>query len=218
MSFNPRTPVGCDVERVIVPTDRFCFNPRTPVGCDYSINAFCSQSSSGFNPRTPVGCDSSVNLPSSAAFLFQSTHPCGVRQPALRRTFRPKIVSIHAPLWGATMRQWADKPNADMFQSTHPCGVRPSLFTNSISQRARFNPRTPVGCDKRLIFRDPALFQFQSTHPCGVRQAKERLVEEAGGFQSTHPCGVRLGGPSYSRPGGKSFNPRTPVGCDSRSL
>ena len=98
-------------------------------------------------------------------------------------------VSIHAPVWGATIRlaqksiQWA-------FQSTHPCGVR-----QSISKAFR------------------QLKTFQSTHPCGVRPlcvlgkvwlsvsihapvwgatGYSFIVSGCGwGFQSTHPCGVR---------------------------
>ena len=35
----------------------------------------------------------------------------------------PVLVSIHAPVWGATFNQNVANINA-MFQSTHPCGVR----------------------------------------------------------------------------------------------
>ena len=76
---------------------------------------------------------------------FQSTHPCGVRQAASSQSdtwyrFNPRtrvgcdqrtlnlypqvIVSIHAPVWGATHNRYA------------------------ISKAVcRFNPRTRVGCD-----------------------------------------------------------------------
>ena len=76
----------------------------------------------GFNPRTRVGCDLSKNQV-IVNFLFQSTHPCGVRpicspcQYDMAR-FNPRtrvgcdnaasssqaggVVSIHAPVWGAT--------------------------------------------------------------------------------------------------------------------
>ena len=55
------------------------------------------------------------------------------------------IVSIHAPVWGATL-----KPNyaktSKKFQSTHPCGVRRSSRCQR-RWRKSFNPRTRVGCD-----------------------------------------------------------------------
>ena len=56
------------------------------------------------------------------------------------------IVSIHAPVWGAT-DQMVDKLREIMFQSTHPCGVRP-YWQNLASAFGGFNPRTRVGCDK----------------------------------------------------------------------
>ena len=76
------------------------FNPRTPVGCDLKrFNA--SSISKYFNPRTPVGCD-----------LPPNGH--GVH----------RLISIHAPQWGAT---------------------RAPPTRSALS--AHFNPRTPVGCD-----------------------------------------------------------------------
>ena len=142
--------------------------------------------------------------------LFQSTHPCGVRQSVFS-LISLTDVSIHAPVWGATAVSsclvWCPE-----FQSTHPCGVRhvvPSAaFALPVSIHApvwgatsshrrcvgptSFNPRTRVGCDKpcRLA---PKRKKFQSTHPCGVRQ--NFIIAPA-----VIGC----------------FNPRTRVGCDSR--
>ena len=78
-----------------------------------------------FNPRTRVGCD----------------------EVKTRMAMRAKV-SIHAPVWGATLLgAWG--LTGLRFQSTHPCGVR----LNTASDAIRF-----VG--------------FQSTHPCGVRPGK----------------------------------------------
>ena len=54
----------------------------------------------GFNPRTRVGCDAMVNF-----------------------DFLGWLVSIHAPVWGATMA-FRHLALHFAFQSTHPCGVR----------------------------------------------------------------------------------------------
>ena len=75
-----------------------------------------------FNPRTRVGCDRQPAT-KHALYLFQSTHPCGVRPPIYANQhghvgFNPRtrvgcdngrvyrttdvMVSIHAPVWGAT--------------------------------------------------------------------------------------------------------------------
>ena len=120
---------------------------------------------------------------------FQSTHPCGVRPEPPPINPVDSSVSIHAPVWGATMIILI-RIILILFQSTHPCGVRP--LNNNL-------PSKPI--------------RFQSTHPGGVRL--KRLVVEQGEnwFQSTHPCGVR---PHQLRPCAwrGSFNPRTRVGCD----
>ena len=141
---------------------------------------------------------------------FQSTHPCGVRQMRPCAHFRqcgfnPRtrvgcdaswvahcvqvVVSIHAPVWGATRlrlypcanasfnprtrvgcdRQFAFWRYSKLFQSTHPCGVRrhsPPLLVRLVS----FNPRTRVGCDQ-ISLNTPVIGVFQSTHPCGVRRS-----------------------------------------------
>ena len=191
----------------------------------------------------------------SANTPFQSTHPCGVRLtlPALMQpsaSFNPRtrvgcdeypgawecwrLVSIHAPVWGATDSQL--KNNVCLtFQSTHPCGVRPGetyiIDDEEVSIHA---PVWGATTDRGRSFDDRG---FQSTHPCGVRQPSTNCVISILTFQSTHPCGVRhiskkfvsgwkvsIHAPVWgatlllSRPtNGLCFNPRTRVGCDGTS-
>ena len=123
----------------------------------------------GFNPRTRVGCDFANVSYATCQRWFQSTHPCGVRLLVLSMTL-PKLVSIHAPVWGATY----------------------------------------------LSLRQRALILFQSTHPCGVRLATVHASIVAGLFQSTHPCGVRLEIKELPECVA-CFNPRTRVGCDTKT-
>ena len=97
--FNPRTRVGCDTSSELI-ADEWdvsihapvwgatsvseltiltpCFNPRTRVGCDTQTVNQCRQRMR-FNPRTRVGCDIGFGL-AVVQGVFQSTHPCGVRQ------------------------------------------------------------------------------------------------------------------------------------------
>ena len=168
---------------------------------------------SNFNPRTPVGCDT---LPKSLAVngtLFQSTHPSGVRRPFRRTWFgswnfnprtpvgcdpsrpRPRpifrVISIHAPQWGATTaRPWTTSTRTN-FNPRTPVGCDSSSTFGSGGYMSYFNPRTPVGCDRRGRHGDRRFFEFQSTHPSGVRPTP-------------------LSAPSHPA----NFNPRTPVGCD----
>ncbi len=153
------------------------------------INAACDC----FNPRTRGGCDPRRHSQDRGAFLFQSTHPRGVRldeymmpkliengfnprtrggcdPPPFLERYRIIIVSIHAPAGGAT---WLLSPNAQLniqFQSTHPRGVRLSSRDIHAVDRRGFNPRTRGGCDVACngIILDRML--FQSTHPRGVRR------------------------------------------------
>ena len=145
--FNPRTPVGCDYLRRLMRAPHRDFNPRTPVGCDEANgtvtmlgNPFQSTHPSGvrlsppnfprlpsvyFNPRTPVGCDNPYSTPYDLWLEFQSTHPSGVRHHRVGCPFMPRLISIHAPQWGAT-----DSPLMFLVRFRY------------------FNPRTPVGCDR----------------------------------------------------------------------
>ena len=122
--------------------------------------------------------------------VFQSTHPRGVRRPAIRRMVRTRQISIHAPTWGATPYE----------QGTW------KVFCD-------FNPRTHVGCDQRAVLAAGKIVQFQSTHPRGVRLMGTEIIKEIeisihaptwgattmppylaehyAEFQSTHPRGVR---------------------------
>ena len=123
--------------------------------------------------------------------MFQSTHPRGVRHFELSILFRIKIVSIHAPAWGATpdavvptallgvsihAPAWGATWKVEntvtrmiLFQSTHPRGVRPRDKVFRAHSSMSFNPRTRVGCDFGIVSTVFFKFWFQSTHPRGVR-------------------------------------------------
>ena len=161
------------------------------MGCDLTISDFFSTLTS-FNPRTHMGCD---------------------MRKATRRL--PRIVSIHAPTWGATRIDGCMKADGKVsihaptwgatmfrlkllegmrFQSTHPHGVRPDKTKAKLIEFGRFNPRTHMGCDC-LPSTSSNGVRFQSTHPHGVRHHKHLL------HHSYH----------------ESFNPRTHMGCDEGS-
>jgi len=77
--FNPRTPAGCDNGNSSVLPFWQSFNPRTPAGCDVRSRR-TGRPCLCFNPRTPAGCD-------VTSFSCMQWLP---------------MVSIHAPLRGAT--------------------------------------------------------------------------------------------------------------------
>ena len=101
-----------------------------------------------------------------SVYVFQSTHPRGVRpttrlwnfrlnrfnprthegcDPAILLTNSSRRVSIHAPTRGATGKNLIRRPRSE-FQSTHPRGVRLYIRRRTI-YRSSFNPRTHEGCD-----------------------------------------------------------------------
>ena len=167
-----------------------------------------------FYPRTPAGCDVTAQQEISLQSAFLSTHPCGVRHQKFRTMSTLFLISIHAPLRGATKDckqsyHWLGyfyprtpagcdfifcfcSLDIKRFLSTHPCGVRLDglpVFQAFvvISIHAPLRGATSL----RRIY--PAIpSEFLSTHPCGVRQCKYINMTKKQKFLSTHPCGVRL--------------------------
>ena len=115
--------------------------------------------------HAPVWGATTAKTITKSVALFQSTHPCGVRQNFCR-WLKGGAVSIHAPVWGATVKR------------------------EQIIHKLSFNPRTRVGCDN-FRGRSNNRHWFQSTHPCGVRLGEHVHLYRPQKFQSTHPCGVR---------------------------
>ena len=91
-----------------------------------------------FNPRTHVGCDNRPLDERIAEFVFQSTHPRGVRltrlrRPCFRRYFNPR---------------------------THVgCDQE---CKKSVGGHGNFNPRTHVGCDDK---KDPSTGLWKNFNP-----------------------------------------------------
>ena len=144
-NFNPRTHVGCDLDFQGNGRHPGNFNPRTHVGCDED-SAHTKAELWDFNPRTHVGCDLLKSSTEFVPFLFQSTHPRGVRPTGGRLQARGRAISIHAPTWGATQPTARRSPSPWHFNPrTHVgCDLRISA---AATLTFYFNPRTHVGCD-----------------------------------------------------------------------
>ena len=121
--FNPRTREGCDAWLTQIFKIKSCISIHAPARG--ATRGICGTAAVllHFNPRTREGCDARQRREGCLAWLFQSTHPRGVRQ-------------LHfLQLW-----------KASAFQSTHPRGVR-HRQNSAIYMRTDFNPRTREGCD-----------------------------------------------------------------------
>ena len=102
-----------------------------------------------------------------------------------------RLVSIHAPAWGATSRT----------------SGRPSTSGG-------FNPRTRVGCDADDLGGKAREAGFQSTHPRGVRRESD-IRSFYDHVVSIHaPAWGATRGQGRGCAPHRGFNPRTRVGCD----
>ena len=68
------------------------------------IGTFFIINNLGFNPHTRIGCDTGVGEAIHDYLKFQSTHPYRVRRSSDFILKGNVVVSIHAPVEGATVR------------------------------------------------------------------------------------------------------------------
>ena len=165
-----------------------------------------------FNPRTHTGCDKVEAHRYADMWVFQSTHPHGVRPASLYNSNTREVVSIHAPTRGATMFTSLDKIKVDVSIHAPTRGATGQLLIYS-SAVIGFNPRTHTGCDNALIVTSFWHDSFNPRTHTGCDSGKRRRYDEKLEFQSTHPHGVRLS-LRLEIECVISFNPRTHTGCD----
>ena len=212
-----------------------CFNPRTRVGCDRGFETCtCPNTVSIHAPAW--GATNAFAFRAYNYIWFQSTHPRGVRLLALvslrpMQRFNPrtrvgcdlaaafsspcrKLVSIHAPAWGATHYQRPGKEGQTMFQSTHPRGVRPST-SSATRTTARFQSTHPRGV------RHPPPQGTRHPHAVsihapawGATQPKLPSIQDTKQVSIHAPAWGATGTPPGTAFRISCFNPRTRVGCD----
>ena len=157
------------------------------MGCDL-LTARKLTSSTCFNPRTRMGCD--LVVPVEPQQVRVSIHApawgATLRQNNLCHTFR---VSIHAPAWGATCNEFI-----------FSCRKRVSIHAPAWGA-------TLIG---RILILSGL---FQSTHPHGVRQSHSIPPPMPVCFNPRTRMGCD-GSPSALPTTAPSFNPRTRMGCD----
>ena len=169
------------------------FQSTHPRGVRRALERGSPSCAASFNPRTRVGCDQAPPGPPDRRSRFQSTHPRGVRLVAQGKGHVLGHVSIHAPAWGATVRDAC--LGASLLVSIH------APAWGATCPRLIFNVS-----DECVSIHAPAWGATQELRsPCGSRSR----------FQSTHPRGVRrIPAGHRRRRHHAGFNPRTRVGCD----
>ena len=145
---------------------------------------------SQFQSTLPYGERPIIEAGEAQESMFQSTLPYGERRVYLRSLSVVEIVSIHAPVRGAT-RLMGCINTYNSFQSTLPYGERQSAHpqncmiwpfqsTLPYGERllgpavplccCRFNPRSRTGSDLSNGFNARRAYMFQSTLPYGERR------------------------------------------------
>ena len=142
-AFQSTLPHGERRPRSFSPTARRCFNPRSRMGSDRAKIAV-SWPSKCFNPRSHTGSDTHV-----------------------RKAHQGKLVSIHAPTWGATrihkpgISVWGVSIHAPTWGATASGRVVPVLQGVSI--------HAPTWGATSADTRTPFPYLFQPTLPHGER-------------------------------------------------
>ena len=99
--FQPTHPCGVRLCAISIVDFLYCFNPRTPAGCDLSIIPLSLPPE--VSTHAPLRGATPLLMNTRITYTFQPTHPCGVRQWAIRLPCHWEAVSTHAPLRGATL-------------------------------------------------------------------------------------------------------------------
>ena len=145
-----------------------------------------------FNPRTHTGCDKYGVEKGQRRFLFQSTHPHGVRLKSKYKNKKEQKVSIHAPTRGATFsRSFTIRVSEVSIHAPTRGATRFEQTSNKSSSVSIHAPTRGATHNAAFLVQNVV---FQSTHPHGVRQGGQNLGIGGKWFQSTHPHGVRLKG------------------------
>ena len=142
---------------------------------------------------------------------FQSTHTRGVRHDDFAEVVWQTKVSIHAPTRGATNQ--ATMPlNSSMFQSTHPRGVRRHILLILFNKLyvSIHAPTRGATVRHSHVLSEPG-FNPRTHEGCDVR-INLRIYGDSGFNPRTHEgCDIQL---KVSRTLQIGFNPRTHEGCD----
>ena len=209
--FNPRARTGRDPHRRGGKGVRYLFQSTRPYGARQN-DAFGDQSLYSFQSTRPYGARPAVTPAVLGGYLFQSTRPYGARlhgsdtpccsfefqstRPYGARPDAPlsrggnHMVSIHAPVRGAT--------------PTSP---------PSSARQERFNPRARTGRDRiaRAAYRRALDVSIHAPVRGATAQKRQHLLRER--FQSTRPYGARPDS-SVACPSMTCFNPRARTGRD----
>ena len=144
--------------------------------------------------------------------IFQSPHPRGVRRQHDFAGAARRVISIHAPAWGATFGPGAVQTGDSDFNPRTRVGCDPSPFHHP-SSWWNFNPRTRGGCDSVFPSAMAASVDFNPRTRVGCDRTYRPHLSNCINFNPRTRVGCDSVGPVPVSDRGH-FNPRTRVGCD----
>ncbi len=145
--------------------------------------------------------------------LFQSTHPYGVRLGVTIVDYKAEFISIHAPVWGATLAFWDYDMLHEISIHAPVWGATQKLFLVKACL-IDFNPRTRMGCDlagrdlipthNTISIHAPV---WGATYTSKISRTSKVISIHAPVWGATAIVKLRAEHSRY-------FNPRTRMGCD----
>ncbi len=192
--------MGCDKVGTVQRRKVLCFNSRTHMGCD-SSPGLNGNFVSVFQFTHPYGVRLLLHEAICTLTAFQFTHPYGVRRSGTNFINSLVLVSIHAPIWGATGRGSILIRDFKSFNSRTHMGCDRYMCIYNINLQC-FNSRTHMGCDGLAPDLCPRSVPVSIHAPIWGATTSRRFVPTWRlRFQFTHPYGVRLAGiPSVGHP------------------
>ena len=133
---------------------------------------------------------------------FNPRAPCGARPFRVDFSYKPIIVSIHAPHAGRDTPSAVSSTDVTGFQSTRPMRGATREAEIYLDLLSRFNPRAPCGARPQYTDTRESRFGFQSTRP--MRGATGHWISDLGtSLVSIHAphAGRDLGLPAFSDSG-----------------
>ena len=145
-------------------------------------------------------------------WLFQSTHPHGVRRDHRHQQHAVKMFQSTHP-HGGRRRYLITNVFFLVFQSTHPHGVRREDATPTTMNWQSFNPRTLTGCDRKKI---PGPSKQRSFNPrtltgCDSTGHYQQCRRDVSIHAPSRGATISVHWLMYTA---YCFNPRTLTGCD----
>ena len=182
--FNPRTPCGVRLCRMIY--GRFCvsFQSTHPVRGATSTCSHLVRSTFYFNPRTPCGVRREWFSGMSTSALISIHAPRAGCDLETEEENSRILISIHAPRAGCDASARSVGPSLSHFNPRTPCGVR-RLRVLLLRRGRSISIHAPrAGCDDVIMTRAIRLTNFNPRTPCGVRLEGKPVV--VGGYISIH--------------------------------